>query len=39
VLVRTGKFTAADLGGGVTPSAVLDTVAGFPDWWRAHGRA
>jgi phospholysine phosphohistidine inorganic pyrophosphate phosphatase len=38
VLVRTGKFTAADLGGDVTPSAVLDTVAGLPDWWQAHSQ-
>jgi phospholysine phosphohistidine inorganic pyrophosphate phosphatase len=34
VLVRTGKFTDADLGGDVSPDAVLDSVADLPDWWR-----
>jgi len=38
VLVRTGKFTAADLGGDITPTAVLDSVADLRDWWQAHGR-
>jgi phospholysine phosphohistidine inorganic pyrophosphate phosphatase len=33
VLVRTGKFTPADLDGDVAPDAVLDSVADLPDWW------
>ena len=33
VLVRTGKFSASDLGGGVSPDAVLDSVADLPRRW------
>lgn len=33
VLVRTGKFSPADLDGDVTPDAVLDSIADLPDWW------
>lgn len=33
VLVRTGKFTPADLDGDVTPDAVLDSVAELPTRW------
>jgi HAD superfamily hydrolase (TIGR01458 family) len=33
VLVRTGKFSESDLGGGVDPDAVLDSVADLPRWW------
>ena len=33
VLVRTGKFSASDLSGGVSPEAVLDSVADLPRWW------
>ena len=32
VLVRTGKFTPADLDGDVTPDAVLDSIAELPEW-------
>ena len=32
VLVRTGKFTPADLEGDVTPDAVLGSIADLPDW-------
>lgn len=32
VLVRTGKFTAADLRSDVEPDAVLDSIADLPDW-------
>lgn len=32
VLVRTGKFTPADLTGRVRPDAVLDSVADLPVW-------
>lgn len=33
VLVRTGKFHASDLRGGVSPDAVLDSVADLPRRW------
>jgi HAD superfamily hydrolase (TIGR01458 family) len=33
VLVRTGKYSASDLIGGVRPDAVLDSVADLPGWW------
>jgi HAD superfamily hydrolase (TIGR01458 family) len=36
VLVRTGKFSPADLDAGVQPDAVLDSVADLPGWWREH---
>ena len=37
VLVRTGKFRAADLAGAIRPDAVLDSIADFPAWWRDRG--
>jgi HAD superfamily hydrolase (TIGR01458 family) len=37
VLVRTGKFTAADLDGDVKPDAVLDSIADLSDWWASAG--
>jgi phospholysine phosphohistidine inorganic pyrophosphate phosphatase len=33
VLVRTGKFSAADLERDVSPDAVLDSIADLPRWW------
>ncbi|MGH2543734.1 MAG: TIGR01458 family HAD-type hydrolase [Ardenticatenaceae bacterium] len=33
ILVRTGKFQPADLDAGVTPDAVLNSVADLPTWW------
>jgi phospholysine phosphohistidine inorganic pyrophosphate phosphatase len=33
LLVRTGKFSASDLSGGVYPDAVLDSLADLPRWW------
>lgn len=33
ILVRTGKFRAADLKGDLRPDAVLDSVADLPRWW------
>jgi phospholysine phosphohistidine inorganic pyrophosphate phosphatase len=35
VLVRTGKYSPADLDGDVSPDAVLDSVADLPAWWGA----
>jgi phospholysine phosphohistidine inorganic pyrophosphate phosphatase len=37
VLVRTGKFTPADLDGEVSPDAVLDSLAELPAWWTRAG--
>lgn len=39
VLVRTGKFREADLALGISPDAVLDSIAAFPDWYRGHADA
>lgn len=36
VLVKTGKFHAADLERGIAPDAVLDSVADLPAWWPAN---
>ncbi len=36
LLVRTGKFQPQDLESGLRPDAVLDSVAGVPEWWRAQ---
>ena len=33
VLVRTGKFSPADLAGDVTPDAVIDSIADLPRCW------
>ena len=34
VQVRTGKFRASDLEQGITPHAVIDSIADLPAWWR-----
>jgi phospholysine phosphohistidine inorganic pyrophosphate phosphatase len=36
VLVRTGKYSDADLDSGVVPQSVLDSVADLPDWWSSQ---
>ena len=36
ILVRTGKFTAADLKSGIKPDVILDSVAQLPGWWQTH---
>jgi HAD superfamily hydrolase (TIGR01458 family) len=36
VLVRTGKFRPRDLESGVTPQAVLGSVAELPAWWESE---
>ncbi len=36
ILVRTGKFRPSDLHFGVTPEAVLDSIADLPDWWASQ---
>lgn len=33
LLVKTGKYRAADLDRGVTPDTILDSVADLPAWW------
>jgi HAD superfamily hydrolase (TIGR01458 family) len=35
VLVRTGKFSASDLDGEVSPDAVLDSIGDLPRWWQS----
>ena len=37
VLVRTGKFTEADLDRDAAPDDVLGSIADFPAWWQAIG--
>ena len=36
ILVRTGKFSDADLELGITPDVILDTVAALPEWWQSN---
>ena len=36
ILVRTGKFTVADLETGIKPDVILDSVAQLPGWWQTH---
>lgn len=38
ILVRTGKYRASDLDG-VTPFAVLDSIAELPSWWQRREQA
>ncbi|MDT8282000.1 MAG: TIGR01458 family HAD-type hydrolase [Gammaproteobacteria bacterium] len=33
ILVRTGKYTEADLNSGIIPDIILDSVAQLPEWW------
>ncbi len=33
VLVRTGKFTPSDLEQGITPDAIINSIADFTNWW------
>ncbi|HEY5740571.1 MAG TPA: TIGR01458 family HAD-type hydrolase [Gammaproteobacteria bacterium] len=33
IQVRTGKYRETDLDGDIEPFAVLDSIAGLPDWW------
>jgi len=33
LLVKTGKYTEADLSSGITPDAILDSIAALPGWW------
>ena len=36
IQVRTGKFTEIDLTYGITPDAILDSIADLPSWWQQH---
>lgn len=36
ILVRTGKFSDSDLALGITPDAILDSVAALPEWWQSN---
>ncbi|MGD9169919.1 MAG: HAD hydrolase-like protein [Candidatus Thiodiazotropha sp.] len=33
LLVHTGKFQSADLGGDIIPDAELASIADLPEWW------
>jgi HAD superfamily hydrolase (TIGR01458 family) len=35
-LVRTGKFSEADLQKGIVPDALFDSIADLPAWWTAQ---
>jgi HAD superfamily hydrolase (TIGR01458 family) len=36
IQVRTGKFTEQDLELGITPDAVLESIAFLPEWWESN---
>jgi len=36
ILVKTGKFTPADLELGIKPKAIIDSIADLPKWWEMH---
>lgn len=36
ILVRSGKFTPADLELGIKPKAIIDSIADLPEWWEMH---
>ena len=36
IQVRTGKFSESDLELGITPDAILDSVADLPAWWQTN---
>jgi HAD superfamily hydrolase (TIGR01458 family) len=36
ILVRTGKFTEQDLCSGISPDAILESIASLPDWWKSN---
>jgi len=36
IQVKTGKFTEADLGLGIAPDGLLDSIKGLPEWWAHH---
>ncbi len=36
ILVRTGKFSDADLESGIEPDGILDSVAQLPEWWQVN---
>lgn len=36
LLVRTGKFKAADLESGIVADAVIDSISELPNWWLAN---
>ena len=36
IQVRTGKFTEIDLRLGITPDAILDSIALLPEWWKKN---
>lgn len=38
ILVKTGKFRAADLELEIQPDAILSSIAEFPEWWKSNAQ-
>ena len=36
ILVRTGKYSESDLEIGISPDAMLDSIAALPGWWQSN---
>ena len=36
VLVKTGKYRDTDIEQGISPYAVIDSIADLPGWWKSH---
>lgn len=36
IQVRTGKFSDSDLEIGISPDAMLDSIAALPEWWQSN---
>lgn len=36
VLVKTGKYRDTDMEQGISPYAVIDSIADLPGWWKSH---
>ena len=36
IQVRTGKFTEQDLCSGISPDAILESIASLPEWWKTN---
>ena len=36
ILVKTGKFRPTDLDQGITPNAIINSIADLPAWWQAQ---
>ena len=36
IQVRTGKYSESDLELGISPDAILDSIAALPEWWLSN---